>query len=122
VPLPVKAAGFAAIAASFILIFRVMRENRYLSRVVEIQKERGHQVISTGPYRHVRHPMYIGVIALFVAIPLALGSLWALIPAAALSALIVVRTCLEDKVLHAELEGYEAYAERVRYRLVPGIW
>jgi protein-S-isoprenylcysteine O-methyltransferase Ste14 len=99
-----------------------MRENTYLSRVVEIQKDRGHKVITTGPYRYVRHPMYVGVIILLVSVPLALGSLWALVPGVALTIIIIIRTHLEDKTLHAELEGYKAYAGKVRYRLVPGIW
>ena len=88
-----------------------MLENTYLSCVVEIQKERGHRVISTGPYRYIRHPMYVGVIILFVCIPLALGSLLTLIPGALLTALIVIRTHYEDKTLHSELEGYKAYSE-----------
>ena len=122
VSLPGKAASFSGIIASFTLIFLVMRENTFLSRVVEIQKERGHRVITTGPYRYVRHPMYVGVIILFFSIPISLGSLWTLIPTAALTVLIIVRTYLEDKMLHSELEGYEEYAEKVQYRLVPGIW
>jgi protein-S-isoprenylcysteine O-methyltransferase Ste14 len=122
VPLPIRAIGFIGIGSSWLLIFRVMRENTYLSRVVEIQKERGHRVITTGPYRYIRHPMYVGVILLFFCIPLGLGSLWALLPAVLLTALIAVRTHLEDKTLHEELDGYKAYAEKVRYRLIPGIW
>jgi protein-S-isoprenylcysteine O-methyltransferase Ste14 len=122
VPLPIRAFGFIGIGLSLVLIFRVMRENTYLSRFVEIQKERGHRVITTGPYRYIRHPMYVGVIILFYCLPLALGSLWTLIPTVLLTALIVVRTHLEDKTLHEELDGYKAYAEKVRYRLIPGIW
>jgi protein-S-isoprenylcysteine O-methyltransferase Ste14 len=122
VPLPIRAIGFIGIGLSLLLIFRVMRENTYLSRVVEIQKERGHRVITTGPYRYIRHPMYVGVIILFFCVPLALGSLWTLIPTVLLTALIVVRSHLEDKTLHEELDGYRAYAEKVRYRLIPGIW
>lgn len=119
---PLKAVSFVGILGSFALIFWVMRENPYLCRVVEIQKERGHRAITTGPYRYVRHPMYVGVIILFVCIPLALGSLWALIPAVVLTGLMIVRTDLEDKMLRAELQGYKAYAEKVRHRLIPGIW
>jgi protein-S-isoprenylcysteine O-methyltransferase Ste14 len=119
---PVKVAGFAGVLVSLAVMFWVMRENAYLSRVVEIQKERGHHVISTGPYRYVRHPMYASIILLFFSIPLALGSLWALIPAAVLSAVLVVRIHLEERMLREGLEGYTAYAEKVRYRLIPGIW
>jgi protein-S-isoprenylcysteine O-methyltransferase Ste14 len=122
VSLPYKAVGFVGILVSFVLIFWVMRENTYLSRWVEIQQNRGHKVISTGPYRYVRHPMYVGVIVIVFCIPLALGSLWTLIPGALFTALIVIRTHLEDKTLHRELQGYASYADKVRYRLVPGIW
>ena len=99
-----------------------MRENPYLARVVEVQKERGHRVITTGPYRYVRHPMYVGVIALYVCLPLALGSLWMLIPSALLISLTIVRTHLEDETLLVELQGYREYAGQVRYKLVPGVW
>jgi len=122
VHLLIKVVGFIGIILSFILVFWVMRENTYLSRIVEIQKERGHKVITTGPYQYVRHPMYFGVIVLFISIPIALGSLWGLIPGAALTLLILIRTVLEDKTLHEELEGYNTYAERVRYKILPGIW
>ncbi len=122
VPLLLKTSGFAAIGASLTLIFLVMRENTFLSRVVEIQKDRGHKVVSTGPYRFVRHPLYLGSIALYLGLPLALGSLYSLIPAACLSTLVVLRTMLEDRTLQQELEGYIEYTERVKYRLFPGAW
>ena len=96
--------------------------NAYLSRMVRIQEDRGHQVVSTGPYRYVRHPMYVGVILLVLNIPLLLGSWWALIPGGLIVILFVVRTVLEDRTLQDELPGYAAYAEKVRYRLLPGIW
>jgi protein-S-isoprenylcysteine O-methyltransferase Ste14 len=122
VPPAAQLAGFAGIVLAFILFFQVMRVNTYLSRIVEIQKERGHRVVTTGPYRYVRHPMYASATVLFLCIPLALGSLWALVPGGFLVVLIVVRTYLEDRTLHRELAGYDAYAQRVRYRLIPGIW
>ncbi len=122
VPLLLRVLGFIGIAATLLMISWVMRENKYLSRVVEIQSERGHRVITTGPYRYIRHPMYVAVITQLICIPLALGSLFALIPAALLTALIVIRTHFEDKTLHSELEGYKAYSEKVKYRLVPCIW
>ena len=90
--------------------------------MVEIQEDRGHEVITTGPYQFVRHPMYVGAILLFFSVPLALGSLTAFIPSIILVALIVVRTYLEDKTLDHELEGYTAYVVPARYRLVPGVW
>jgi protein-S-isoprenylcysteine O-methyltransferase Ste14 len=96
--------------------------NRFYGRFVRIQRERGHVVISDGPYRYVRHPGYLGQIVFSVASALALGSLWALIPGGLFAVLLVVRTALEDRTLQAELEGYEAYTRRVRHRLVPRIW
>ena len=122
VPLIVKVLGFIGVVASLLLVSWVLRENTYLSGIVRIQKERGHRVITTGPYRYVRHPMYVGIIILFFCIPLALGSLLTLIPGALLTALFIMRTHFEDKTLHSELEGYKEYSEKVRYRLVPGIW
>jgi len=122
VPLFIKVFGFMAIAASLLMISWVMRENTYLSRVVEIQRERGHRVITTGPYQYIRHPMYVAVIAQLICIPLALGSLLTLIPASLLTALLVIRTHFEDKTLNSELEGYKAYSEKVKYKLVPRVW
>jgi len=121
-PIILRAIGFISIISSFILTFLVMKENTYLSRIVEIQKERGHSVITTGPYKYVRHPMYVGVIIMFFFTPLALGSIYGLIPALLLIGLIVIRTYKEDKMLHRELQGYREYAEKTPYRLLPGIW
>jgi len=106
----------------FILLGWVMRENTYLSQVVKIDEARGHQVITTGPYAFVRHPMYIIVIILLFAIPIALGSRYALILSVFLTLLLIVRTYFEDRTLHAELEGYPEYAKQTRYRLIPRIW
>ena len=99
-----------------------MKENTFLSRFVEIQEERGHKVITTGPYRFVRHPMYVGATILLLCLPVALGSLYALIPTAFCVVFMIIRTVLEDKTLHNELEGYVEYAQRTKYRLLPGIW
>lgn len=96
--------------------------NPFFEPGVRIQKERGQQVISSGPYRFVRHPGYSAAIVLFIAIPLALASWWALLPAALAIALLVVRTGLEDGLLRAELSGYADYARRTRYRLLPRFW
>ncbi len=106
----------------FIFTGWVMYENTYLSRVVKIANERGHQVITTGPYALVRHPLYSAVIVMVFAVPVALGSRFGLIPAALMGALVIVRTYFEDRTLHAELPGYPEYAEETRYRLIPGIW
>ena len=122
VPLWAKVVCFVLVAAGFAWISWVMKENTFLSRFVEIQEERGHKVITTGPYRCVRHPMYIGATVITLSLPVGLGSLYALIPAVGLVAYFVIRTALEDRMLHRELEGYVEYAQRTRYRLVPGIW
>ena len=106
----------------FVLLGWVMRENTYLSQVVKIDKARDHQVITTGPYALVRHPMYTLVIALLFIVPVALGSRYALIIALFLTLLLIVRTYLEDRTLHMELEGYSEYAKQTCYRLIPGIW
>lgn len=99
-----------------------MAVNRFFSKIVRIQHERGHYVIDEGPYRYVRHPGYVGGIIHNLGTPIILGSLWALIPAAVAGLLMVIRTGLEDRTLQAELEGYKTYTEQVRYRLIPGIW
>jgi len=97
-------------------------ENRFFSAVVRIQTERGHVVCDTGPYRIVRHPGYAGSLLPPFAMALALDSVWVLIPATAAFVVAVVRTALEDRTLQEELPGYRAYADRVRYRLIPGIY
>jgi protein-S-isoprenylcysteine O-methyltransferase Ste14 len=97
-------------------------ENRFFSGTVRIQTERGHHVVSTGPYRIMRHPGYAGGLFGYVFIPLLLDSLWAFIPAILLVIVMVTRTALEDKTLQAELPGYKEYAQKTRYRLLPGIW
>ncbi len=99
-----------------------MLSNAYFATVVRIQEERGHTVCTTGPYQFVRHPGYVGAIIQSLALPLMLGSLWALIPGGLAALLIVARTALEDKTLLEELDGYEEYAQQVRYRLLPGVW
>ena len=106
----------------FVLLGWIMRENTYLSQVVKIDQERGHKVITTGPYALVRHPMYTVMIILLFAVPVALGSKVALIIALFLTALLLVRTYFEDRTLHAELKGYTDYAKETAYRLIPGIW
>jgi len=105
-----------------VLLIWIMRENTYLSQVVKIDKERGHKVITTGPYAVVRHPMYIVAIILLFAVPIALGSRFTLILSLFLMVLLIVRTYLEDRTLHAELSGYPEYAKQTIYRLIPGLW
>lgn len=123
-PLPVwmRIAAILIHLPCFVVLGWVMRENTYLAQVVKIDEERGHRVISTGPYALVRHPMYTVMIVLLFAVPVALGSRFALILAVLLTGLVIVRTYLEDRTLHAELSGYPEYARQIRYRLVPGVW
>ncbi|MGD9347484.1 MAG: isoprenylcysteine carboxylmethyltransferase family protein, partial [Candidatus Aminicenantes bacterium] len=106
----------------YALVFWTMTQNRYLSEVVRIQKDRGHKVCTTGPYKYVRHPMYVGVIIFVICLPLALGSFFALITGLLIILVFLIRTWLEDKTLQNELPGYKEYAEEVRYKLIPGVW
>ena len=122
VPLWVNLLGLGLMIPSFGLLMWVTTTNTYLSRYVRIQDDRGHQVITSGPYRFVRHPMYASSILFFPAIPMLLGSWWALIPAVIIMGLVILRTYLEDKTLQAELPGYKEYAQKTRYRMVPGVW
>jgi protein-S-isoprenylcysteine O-methyltransferase Ste14 len=117
-----RAAGAVIVVLGYAMALWAMATNRFFSGVVRIQEERSHTVVSHGPYAVVRHPGYVGVILAAIGAPLMLGSEWALIPAAATIGVIVVRTAYEDRTLARDLAGYEAYARRVRYRLLPGIW
>ena len=122
VPLWLQVVGGIGIASGFYVCHVVLMTNTFAAPVVKIQSERKHQVISTGPYAYVRHPMYAGAVPLIVGTPLLLGSWYGLIWAAAMIALFGLRAVKEENTLKAELEGYDAYAARVRYRLVPGVW
>ncbi len=122
VPLIVKALGFIGYIPASGFAFWAMRENAYASDVVRIQEDRGHTVCTTGPYRYVRHPMYSGVILFVLCFPLSLGSFYSFIPAILIIILFIIRTSLEDKTLLEELPGYKEYAQKVRYRLLPGVW
>lgn len=108
------------VVAGYIFIIVVFKENRYASRVIEIQKEQ--TVISTGPYSIVRHPMYLGLMVMMLATPFALGSYWALIPFALVPITLVYRILNEETVLSEQLIGYKEYCTTVRYRLIPYIW
>lgn len=122
IPLTVQFAALAITALGYALVTWAVAVNRFFSTVVRIQRDRGQCVITTGPYRWVRHPGYTGASILYLATPLALGSLWALIPAGLTILLLIVRTHLEDRTLQAELTGYKAYTQQTRYRLIPGLW
>jgi protein-S-isoprenylcysteine O-methyltransferase Ste14 len=122
VPLWVEMIGFGLFAAYIVLNWWAAVTNPSLSAATRIQQARDHRVVASGPYRIIRHPMYAGVILGFLGLPLALGSWWALIPSGLLTGLFVLRTALEDQMLLRQLTGYAAYAQRTRYRLLPGIW
>ena len=121
-PLWSNVIGFALIVFGYAFATWALAENRFFFSVVIIQTDRGHMVCDSGPYRFVRHPGYAGNILALFGIVLALGSVWALIPAAVASIISVTRTVLEDQALQEELPGYRDYAQRVRYRLIPGIY
>ncbi len=118
----VPATGFAFFLVGWGVVSWAMASNRFFSSVVRIQEERGHTVADGGPYGLVRHPGYAAMILSMIGVALLLESLWTLIPAGLYGATMVVRTVLEDRTLRLELVGYQDYAERVRYRLVPGLW
>lgn len=120
VPVEVVIAANVLVFLGYVMVFLVMRENRYASRIIEV--EPGQEVITSGPYAIVRHPMYLGVSLMFLAAPLALGSYWAAIPASLIIPTLVARIRNEEKVLERELEGYREYMQKTKYRLVPGIW
>ena len=120
VPPPVVIASDLLVMLGYGIIFLVLRENQYASRIVQV--EQGQKVISTGPYAYVRHPMYLGAILMYLASPLALGSYWALLPAVLIIPILVARILNEEKLLQGELTGYRQYSQVTRYRLLPGIW
>lgn len=112
--------GFILLSLSLAIIFLVMRENTFASKAVRVDQET--KVITTGPYKYVRHPMYVGFNLLFISHCFALGSYFSLIPASICVGLLFLRTHFEDKMLHEELEGYNEYAKKTRYRMIPWIW
>lgn len=114
--------GLILVALGYALGVWALAENRFFSGVVRIQVDRGHMVCDSGPYRLVRHPGYAGNILALPGIVLALGSIWAVIPAVFALVIAVIRTTLEDRTLQEELPGYRDYAKRVRYRLLPPIY
>ncbi len=114
--------GVVFLLVSAIWITWVLVRNPHAESSVRIQKERDHTVVSSGPYRFVRHPMYVGLTLLHVSIALVLGSMWTLALAALITILFLWRTALEDRTLRRELSGYEEYTRVTRYRLMPGIW
>ncbi len=116
----IAAAVVAALGYAIVVWATV--SNAFFSQIVRIQSERGHHVVSTGPYSFVRHPGYVGTVLFEVGVPIMLGSYWALLCGVLNAVLFIIRTALEDKTLHNELEGYVDYAREVRYRLLPSVW
>ena len=108
------------VVAGYGLYILVLQTNSYASRVIEV--EQGQKVITTGPYALVRHPMYLAMILLMSATPLALGSFWAFLPSLGLIPLLAIRAKDEEKLLTKELAGYSEYLQKTRFRLFPGIW
>lgn len=122
VPLALQALGFLLFLASTFFTMWVFRENSFAAPVVKLQAERAQRVISTGPYAHVRHPMYSAMILFFAGVPLLLESWWGLAMTPVFLALFAVRIRIEERTLKQGLPGYADYAARVPYRLLPGIW
>jgi protein-S-isoprenylcysteine O-methyltransferase Ste14 len=122
VPAALEWAGLVTFAASLAIAQWASSENRFFSSVVRIQSERGHHVITSGPYAYVRHPGYAGAIGAALSSALALGSWLSILPSLLAGALLVRRISREERVLRKELPGYASYQQRVGYRLVPGLW
>ncbi len=114
--------ALAVIVLGYLFGTWAMAVNRFFSGIVRIQRERHHVAVTAGPYRFVRHPAYAASIVANLAVPIMLGSTWALVPGVLTSLLVIVRTALEDQTLQAELPGYAEYSQRTRYRLLPGVW
>jgi protein-S-isoprenylcysteine O-methyltransferase Ste14 len=120
IPVWIIIATDIVILMGYIFIFGVFRQNSYASRIIETDKDQ--KVISTGLYALVRHPMYLGVLIMYLPTPLALGSYWGLIPMALLPVTLILRILDEEKFLTENLEGYKEYCQKTRYRLIPYIW
>ncbi|HPL27369.1 MAG TPA: isoprenylcysteine carboxylmethyltransferase family protein [Anaerolineae bacterium] len=121
-PIWLQAVGVAGMLCAMGMVVWALRHNEYLSARIRIQSERGHHVATTGPYAHIRHPNYAGASLLGLTSGLVFGSWPSIVPMLAWIGLLAYRTVNEERVLLAELEGYKAYAARVRYRFVPGVW
>jgi protein-S-isoprenylcysteine O-methyltransferase Ste14 len=122
IAVPVQTLGLAMLLVSTGFVMWVMRENSFASPVVKLQIERGHRVVSSGPYAFVRHPMYSGSVLFFVGAPLLLGSWWGVAMSPLFSVLFAIRARIEERALIAGLPGYADYTKRVRFRLLPGLW
>jgi protein-S-isoprenylcysteine O-methyltransferase Ste14 len=120
VPLAIVIISEILVLVGYFLIVLVFKENSYTSRIIEVEQDQ--KVISSGPYALVRHPMYSGVILMYSVSPVALGSWWALIPSLMIIPVLVFRILNEEKILECNLPGYTEYKQKVKYRLLPGIW
>jgi protein-S-isoprenylcysteine O-methyltransferase Ste14 len=121
-PLAVQIAALSVCTTGYALVVWATASNRFFSQIMRIQPERGHTVVTGGPYRYVRHPAYLGAMAYELAVAILLASWWALVVSAVSTGLLILRTALEDRTLQDELTGYADYARQVRHRLLPGIW
>ena len=121
-PLALQGLGFVLIAGCMILVWLVFRTNSFAAPQVRLQAERGQTVITGGPYRYIRHPMYSGALCYFLGVPLLLGSWWALLPIPLFVAGLGARTVAEERLLRRALPGYDTYTTQVRFRLLPWVW
>jgi protein-S-isoprenylcysteine O-methyltransferase Ste14 len=121
-PPPVQAIALGCFALGYSVSLWAAATNPFFSTVVRIQRERGHHVVTTGPYAIVRHPGYAGALAGHLALPIALGSPWAYLPTLAGAACLLLRIAGEERTLIADLPGYRGYVAQVRWRLCPGVW
>ena len=120
IPIAVVILSDIVVLLGYGTVFLVFRENRYASRIIEVEQEQ--KIISSGPYAVVRHPMYLGELLMYIFSPLALGSYWAMIPAILILPVFVARIWNEESVLARDLKGYREYLQKTKYRLIPGIW
>jgi protein-S-isoprenylcysteine O-methyltransferase Ste14 len=121
-PVWLQVLGGMILLYSFYIFYLTFRENPYLSAAVRIQSDRGQTVVSTGPYRYVRHPMYSGAFLYFFGSALMLGSWWGVLFSLIFVLMITVRAAMEERLLSRELQGYDQYMKRVRYRFIPHVW
>jgi protein-S-isoprenylcysteine O-methyltransferase Ste14 len=122
VPLGITITGVILMLVGQVLFAVAKRVNNYFSSTVRIQSDRGHKVCDQGPYRYIRHPGYLGMLVSLLAFPLLLNSYWAFIPSSVSAILLIVRTALEDRFLIHQLPGYQGYAAKTRWKLIPGLF
>lgn len=121
-PIELQALALACTILGYFVGAWAMVENSFFSALVRIQRDRNHEVVTSGPYHYIRHPGYAGAIAANLATPFLLGSFWALAPAMVGNCLLIMRTAIEDRTLMHELDGYVEYMKQVRFRILPGVW